>query len=87
MPVHLPSISLESHKSETPYIEKGFVIHHRNVTCLYICILCCEAVKVYVDRYACELVGGASAASKATLSSCPLRFAVYSVGLVRAINP
>ena len=32
------------------------------------------------------LVGGASAASEATLSSCPLRFPIY-VGIVRAINP
>ena len=37
-----------------------------------------------------DLIGGASAASEATLNSCPLRFAVY-VGIiiiiVRAINP
>ena len=33
-----------------------------------------------------NIIGGASAASEATLSSCPLRFAVY-VGLVREINP
>ena len=32
------------------------------------------------------IFGGASAASEATLSSCPLRLAVY-VGIVRAINP
>ena len=34
-----------------------------------------------------EFVGGASAASEATLSSCPLRFAVYVGIIVRAINP
>ena len=33
------------------------------------------------------LVGGASAASEATLSSSPLRFAVYVGIIVRAINP
>ena len=36
-----------------------------------------------------NIIGGASAASEATLSSCPLRFAVY-VGIiiiVRTINP
>ena len=32
------------------------------------------------------VIGGASAASEATLSSCPLRFAIY-VSIVRAINP
>ena len=32
------------------------------------------------------IIGRASAASEATLSSSPLRFSVY-VGLVRAINP
>ena len=33
-----------------------------------------------------NIIGGASAASEATLSSCPLRFAIY-VSIVRAINP
>ena len=35
-----------------------------------------------------RIIGGASAASEATLSSCPLRFAVYvGIIIVRAINP
>ena len=33
------------------------------------------------------VIGGASAASEATLSSCPLRFAVYVGIIVRATNP
>ena len=45
--------------------------------------------EIQTDRVSREtvglVIGGVSAASEATLSSCPLRFAVY-VGLVHACN-
>ena len=34
-----------------------------------------------------HIIGGASAASEANLSSCPLRFVVYVGIIVRATNP
>ena len=50
-------------------------------------VLCSVSVKSC--KLLMKIIGGASAASEATLSSCPLRFAVY-VGIiiiVCAINP
>ena len=44
-----------------------------------------DCVRVLGFFFKSEIIGGASAASEATLSSCPLRFAVY-VGLVRTCN-
>ena len=41
-------------------------------------IICGCSVHIYV-------IGGASTASEATLSSCPLRFAIYVGGYVQSI--